>query len=927
MAESTSYEDIIKLLYGPNPEQKIKEFFKSVEAMTVAETAKIRSALLKDLQVQSSKVTNQITPENIKNQSNLTQTIAHHKQVLDSVNAAEKERLRLLNQLSSATAKNTPENIKAAAALKSQREENRRLIAEQQKLNGTFKPGVVSGFISQIKNLAVAYIGLSSAINLVKNIFTTTKELDVLSQSYKYLINDTKELGDTQSFLTDITNRYGLELISTSQSYLKFRASIAGANFDLDKSRKIFESVSKAGSVLGLNAQRMELVFLALEQMISKGTVSMEELRRQLGDNLPGAMRIMADALGVNIPELLKMIKANEVLAEDALPKFAAQLEKSYGIESVKTIDNLQSAVNRLKNAWTKTVEEFKASTVFKDIVNFIARALESDDMEATAAKAKIVADAFKGINTELNKIKETGDSKAYENALVNRINESMLQMSKFKAELDAAENQIKQAQGGYVNKALLDDADEARVKYEAWLQIVRELDEMLSVGLKKEYTDVIPVTDETLEKLQKEVDLASGVIAKLEAKKALNEYLIRQSKDQSGSEQKRLIFQNEAYQKQINYLRDIVDYNALIRKETEEIARNVEKGTNETQDDISEALLKEYEAKIKAYDEGDERILELRNDFGEKIGLMDSIQYEEQIALLKIFHEERILTDEQYLTQRALLWLEYNEKLISAGDEFNQAFLGLLDEINKGQILAAQKELDIQERKLNDLKSDLDQEKKLKDEGKANDYDRLVAQIGETQRVRDEANKKLEKAQKREAQIQLAAQASDIVTASANIIESYSEIPIVGVILGLAAVASMITAFASYKNKINSMSKYAEGTEYLERGRNPKGRDTIPILADEGERIVPTRINAQLDGIDNDRLPEIYKFYKYNMLRGSGAVQINTTREVVQELKKSRSVSQEMLIEMKNKPEMYQLKDGRVLIVRGRHNTQILNP
>lgn len=158
-----------------------------------------------------------------------------------------------------------------------------------------------------------------------------------------------EELAKTQAYLRNITKAYGLELISTSNSYLKFRASIQGSNFDLRDAQKIFTSVSKAGAVLGLNAQRMELVFLALEQMISKGTVSTEELRRQLGDNIPGAVRIMANALGVTIPKLLDMIKANEVLASDALPKFAAELEKAYGVENITKVDNMQASINRLR--------------------------------------------------------------------------------------------------------------------------------------------------------------------------------------------------------------------------------------------------------------------------------------------------------------------------------------------------------------------------------------------------------------------------------------------------------------------------------------------------------------------------------------------------------------------------------------------------
>ena len=50
----------------------------------------------------------------------------------------------------------------------------------------------------------------------------------------------------------------------------------------------------------------------ALAQMASKGTVSMEELRQQLGDRLPGALGLAAKGLGITEQELIKLVSAVE---------------------------------------------------------------------------------------------------------------------------------------------------------------------------------------------------------------------------------------------------------------------------------------------------------------------------------------------------------------------------------------------------------------------------------------------------------------------------------------------------------------------------------------------------------------------------------------------------------------------------------------
>ena len=69
-----------------------------------------------------------------------------------------------------------------------------------------------------------------------------------------------------------------------------------------------------------------------------------------------------------------------------------------------------------------------------------------------------------------------------------------------------------------------------------------------------------------------------------------------------------------------------------------------------------------------------------------------------------------------------------------------------------------------------------------------------------------------------------------------------------------LAAIATGIAAvlggIAQAKQVLSSTPSFAEGTEYLQRGKNPAGTDTIPIWADEGEAIIPRKRNAQYKGL-----------------------------------------------------------------------------
>ena len=82
---------------------------------------------------------------------------------------------------------------------------------------------------------------------------------------------------------------------------------------------------------MGMSADRVALALDALGQMASKGTVSMEELRQQLGDSLPGATAIAAKGLGLTTSELTKLVESGQLSTEQFFPAFRRGLEETFG--------------------------------------------------------------------------------------------------------------------------------------------------------------------------------------------------------------------------------------------------------------------------------------------------------------------------------------------------------------------------------------------------------------------------------------------------------------------------------------------------------------------------------------------------------------------------------------------------------------------
>ncbi len=155
-----------------------------------------------------------------------------------------------------------------------------------------------------------------------------------------------KEMG----FVIQTALQLGLRIDTSAKAFSRLAASAAGTSLEGKGARDVFLAVSKAAAALRLSGAEVEGTFRAIEQMMSKGSVQAEELRGQLGERLPGAFRIAAEAMGVTTRELGNMLKAGEVMADEFLPKLAAALEQTFGDAAEDNINSFQGSMNNLTN-------------------------------------------------------------------------------------------------------------------------------------------------------------------------------------------------------------------------------------------------------------------------------------------------------------------------------------------------------------------------------------------------------------------------------------------------------------------------------------------------------------------------------------------------------------------------------------------------
>ncbi|MEL4071751.1 tape measure protein [Ochrobactrum sp. GPK 3] len=256
------------------------------------------------------------------------------KNVANAANLAEKE----FKEASAAM--RTLQQSSSSGVFGSINRESRQAMSVYQRLRG------------EILSLATAYIGLYGTISNVGGVIKAYQTMEASQNRLGAVFDQNNSKVQTEmGWIQRQANRLGIEFGVLSNEYSKFAVATKAAGFSSEATRKVFLKVAEAGRVNKLSMEQMSLVFLALQQMISKGKIQSEELRQQLGEQLPGAFNIMADAIGVTTEELGDMMKKGEVLANQSnMLKFADELDKRFGPQLAAALRSTTTQLGMFSN-------------------------------------------------------------------------------------------------------------------------------------------------------------------------------------------------------------------------------------------------------------------------------------------------------------------------------------------------------------------------------------------------------------------------------------------------------------------------------------------------------------------------------------------------------------------------------------------------
>lgn len=256
----------------------------------------------------------------VPTQANVAGQVKAIKQVSDATTRANNKVLAEQRKI------NAAERVRLAT--ESLRQRSIRLANSGQRLSQTPRtsPKGSGGF--GMREVVHTVAGASVAGYGFGQLNDVSQKLEMLPVSMGAVTGSAAKAAQQLEFLAKLGHEMGATRLELAPEYTKMLASAMGTPLE-SQMPTIFSAMTRYGKVMGLEPEEMKGSFKAVSQMVNKQQIMAEELKGQLAERLPAAVRIMADAVtGGDTKKLFALMKGGGLDPNTALPKFAMELEK-----------------------------------------------------------------------------------------------------------------------------------------------------------------------------------------------------------------------------------------------------------------------------------------------------------------------------------------------------------------------------------------------------------------------------------------------------------------------------------------------------------------------------------------------------------------------------------------------------------------------
>jgi lambda family phage tail tape measure protein len=211
--------------------------------------------------------------------------------------------------------------------------------------------------VAQITALrTLVYQGIFWFSPLIYSIIKVNAQYERQMQLLKNLSGQTSEMAKTQwalqtrKQLVELANTNPFSLNQITNSFVRMKVS------GLDPLNGSLQTLMDSIAAFGGGNDELERAGIALQQMVGKSAVSMEELRQQLGEHIPDAMKAMAQGMGLSMADFYKAVQKGTVEAKSAIHNMLVVLNQDHRGAAVNMMNTWNGMLARLGTAWQNFV-------------------------------------------------------------------------------------------------------------------------------------------------------------------------------------------------------------------------------------------------------------------------------------------------------------------------------------------------------------------------------------------------------------------------------------------------------------------------------------------------------------------------------------------------------------------------------------------
>jgi tape measure domain-containing protein len=274
----------------------------------------------------------------------------------------------------------------------------------------------------QVLLYGTAYKGLAFLMNMPREAFEATKALQLFENQMRAITGSAAEADQAFSFVDDLSKRFALPLQSARQGFAQLYASMSPAGIPAGDIETLFTGMANAAATFGFSSAEMDRMTLAFSQMASKGKIMTEEVTRQLGDVLPGALALMARAAQMEIADFIDAMQRGQLSGEAmkaVMFNVGIIMQKEFGGGAQNAAALLRGAMNDMGNAVTRMYEAFRP--LVEDIAAKAIPAITKAVKSATDG-IKVFVASFTGANAPVGSLNSTATAVAQTLQSLNEI-------------------------------------------------------------------------------------------------------------------------------------------------------------------------------------------------------------------------------------------------------------------------------------------------------------------------------------------------------------------------------------------------------------------------------------------------------------------------------------------------------------------------